>query len=121
MIPARPLNRMEWTALAAAFVAVVAVGRSFSARTVSAKTPTLNASEQTVVRPAKNLLTLVGAEHLVRVDSRSGTTVYTVCDRSGSVLAADLTQDQLAERFPALRLEDLHAQTDALMIADPRE
>ena len=120
MIPARPLNRMEWTAMAATFVAVVAVGRVLSAKDVSAKTPTLS-GETTRVQPSKNLLTLIGAEHLVRVDSRSGATVYTVCDRSGNVLASNLTQEQLGERFPALRLEDLHAQSDTLMIADPRE
>jgi anti-sigma factor RsiW len=113
---------MEWTAMAAAFVAVVAAGRAFSAKDVSAKTPTLNASgDATRAATSRNLLTLIGAEHMVRVDSRSGATVYTVCDRSGNVLAANLTQEQLGERFPALRLEDLHAQSDALMIADPRE
>lgn len=108
--------------MAAAFVAVVAVGRTFSARGASAKTPTLSAGgDSSSAATSKNLLTLIGAEHLVRVDSRSGATVYTVCDRSGNVLASNLTQEQLGERFPALRLEDLHAQSDALMIADPRE
>ena len=108
--------------MAAAFVAVVAAGRAFSAKDVSAKTPTLNASgDATRAATSRNLLTLIGAEHMVRVDSRSGATVYTVCDRSGTVLAANLTQEQLGERFPALRLEDLHAQSDTLMIADPRE
>lgn len=108
--------------MAAAFVAVVAVGRTFSARDVSAKTPTLSAGgESRSAATGKSLLTLIGTEHLVRVDSRSGATVYTVCDRSGNVLAANLTQEQLGDRFPTLRLEDLHAQSDALMIADPRE
>jgi hypothetical protein len=113
---------MEWIAMAAAFIAVVAVGRTFSARNVSAKTPTLSASgDSRSAATGKNLLTLIGAEHMVRVDSRSGATVYTVCDRSGHVLAANLTPEQLGQRFPTLRLEDLHAQSDALMIADPRE
>lgn len=117
---------MEWTAMAAAFVAVVVVGRSFSARAVSAKTPTLQSADGVAtgskdVRTSKNLLTLIGAEHVVRVDGRSGTLIYTVCDRSGTVLAADLTAEQLGERFPMLRLEDLHAQDTTLMIADPKE
>ena len=112
--------------MAVAFVAVVVVGRSFSARAVSAKTPTLSATEgiSSTSRDqgtSKNLVTLIGAEHVVRVDTRAGTTVYTVCDRSGNVLAAELSKEQLGERFPSLRLEDLHAQDTTLMIADPRE
>lgn len=121
MIPSRPLNRMEWTALAVGFVSIVALGRSFSAKPVSAKTPTLHAADRSAAAPSKNLLTLIGAEHLVRVDSRGGTEVYTVCDRSGNVLAANLSKEQLGERFPALRLEDMHAEGRAMMIADPRE
>lgn len=109
--------------MGAAFLVVVAAGRAFSARDVSAKTPTLSASRATEdgAASSKTLVTLIGAEHTVRVDSRAGVTVYTVSDRSGNVLAANLSEEQLAERFPALRLEDMHARTDALMIADPRE
>lgn len=109
--------------MGAAFLLVVAAGRAFSARDVSAKTPTLSSGvgAEDGAASSKTLVTLIGAEHMVRVDSQSGVTVYTVSDRSGNVLAANLTQEQLAERFPTLRLEDLHARTDALMIADPRE
>ncbi|MBY0112770.1 MAG: hypothetical protein K2Y21_08110 [Phycisphaerales bacterium] len=103
----RPLSTQEWIGLTAAFVVVVALGRSLSASSASAKTATLGARETAAA--GKTLVTLIGADHVVRVDSSRGEPVYTVLDRSGKVLAAGLRQDDLASRFPSLRIDSLHA------------
>ena len=65
-------------------------------------------------------MTLLGeiesGEHTVKFYATEDGPLYTVYDKSGSMLAELLTPDQVADRFPTLPLTDAHAEVPLKII-----
>ncbi len=65
-------------------------------------------------------MTLLGelesSEHTVKFYATEDGPLYTVYDKSGSMLAELLTPDQIADRFPTLPLTDAHADVPLKII-----
>lgn len=93
-----------------AFVVLVVVGREVRPAVSRAATPTPDAS-------AIELGSLVSRATRLEMALRQGEMRFRVVDAQGKVLAADLSEAQLAARFPRLDLRMLHAQQ--LMLAEP--
>ncbi len=80
----------------------------------------------TVERPSRyssgflGAMTLLGqiesGEHTVKFYATEDGPLYTVYDKSGSMLAELLTPEQIADRFPALPLTDAHAEVPLRII-----
>lgn len=91
-----------------AFVVLVVVGREVRPAVSRASAPDAGTIE---------LGSLVSRASRLEMALRQGEMRFRVIDAEGKVLAADLSEAQLAARFPRLDLRNLHAQQ--LMLAEP--
>lgn len=96
--------------MAAAFVALVAIGRVITPQNSNASEPQ---------ESARSLGELRGPSLTVQMFTSAGVTTYTVLDRDGRILASQIGAAELASRFPSLDLRTIHA--GRLMLADPAD
>jgi len=96
--------------MAAAFVALVAVGRIITPQSSNASEPIGDGSPL-------SLGELRGPSLTVQMFTSAGVTTYSVLDGEGRVLASQIGATELASRFPSLDHRTIHA--GRLMLADP--
>ena len=113
--PAGPLRWGRIFTVAAAWVAVVIVGRTVTPTQSRADSPRFSQPEGAVVG------TLVGRDYLVRINATERGPRYTVTTLSGQVLQTNLDSREMAKAFPGLDPANLQAAPGGLMQADTGE
>ncbi|MBL8747296.1 MAG: hypothetical protein JNK58_13195 [Phycisphaerae bacterium] len=100
---------------------------SSSARTLSPDAQTNSALQSArqasldAARAAKwpaYLGSLTGARHTVEVYVGRNGPLYTVKDNSGTILATQITSEEVYARFPDLTLRDMHAEAEPARASD---